>query len=406
MLNLERTHRLMDEHGLDALVAASPENVTYASGFANWTIFTFNDLTMFVLIPRQGDLRLVAAVDAADYLAQSPVATKHTYLYGSFHTGRDPDAVLTGAEQGIVDVRTAAIPAASAVDGLRRALKDAGVSRGRVGIDERRFSGTRWPRLVEQFSEFDIVEAGEIFRSIRLIKTDEEIEKLRSVAQIVELGMQAAFDHAKPGRSEWELESVFRATVAATGAIPGHFETTAGTRSAGCFPSSHDYQMQCGDIIRSDAGGRHLGYWADTGRTRVLGSPPPRLAESYGALKSGIDAIKASVRPGVPVDSIFSAGVEAVRANGIPDYQRHHVGHGIGLEMYEAPILAPHDPHAIHSFGSHDTILEPGMTLCIELPYYVLGLGGLQIEESLVVREGGFEMLTNAHRDLISLPVA
>ncbi len=403
LLNIERAYNAMDENGLDALVATSPENVIYASGFANWTLGAFNDLLMFVVIPRQGDLRLVAAVDAADYLAQVPVATTHTYLYGTFHTERSPDVELTGAEAGIVEVRGAATPAASPVDGLRKALLDSGVPKGRIAVEERRFTHSRWSQLIEQLDGYEVRDGVDLFRGIRLIKTNDEIARLRNVAGIVEEGMQSAFDYAAPGRTEWDLESVFRSTIAATGATPGHFETSAGTRSSGCFPSSAEYRLQTGDVIRSDAGGRYLGYWADTGRSRVLGHPPDALAKHFEALTRGIEAIKALVKPEAPIGELFEAGVESVRAAGIPQYKRHHVGHGIGLEMYEAPILAPHDPNAIHSFGQSDARLEEGMVLCIELPYYELGLGGLQIEDTVVVRRDGYELLTTAPRELLSL---
>lgn len=403
LLNKQRARKYMDEHGLDALVAASPENVTYVSGFANWTLYTFNDLIMFAVLPREGGPRLVAAVDAADYLAQVQVATSHTYFYGTFHTERDPDAVLTGAEKGIAEIRASAIPVASSLDGLRRALADAGIGPGRIGVDERRFNVTGWNRLIEMLTGYEVVLAGDLFREIRMIKTDEEIERLQTVVSIVELGMEAAFNAAAPGVSEWEMESVFRSTIAETGGTPGHFETSAGTRSSGCFPSSKEYRLSYGDVIRSDAGGRNLAYWADTGRSRVLGHAPQRLIEAFDALSAGIDAILAEVKPGVAVSTLFDAGVEAVRSSGIPGYKRHHVGHGIGLEMYEAPILAPPDPTAIHSFGGGNLCLEPGMVVNVELPYYELGLGGLQIEETIVIREDGYSLLTAAPRSLLPL---
>jgi Xaa-Pro aminopeptidase len=212
--------------------------------------------------------------------------------------------------------------------------------------------------------------------------------------------MQAAFARAKPGATEWDLEVVFRETVAATGAMPGHFETAAGTRSAGCFPASDIYRIRSGDVVRSDSGGRYLGYWADTGRTVAVGSAPDELARHYDALRKGIDAICALVKPGTPIADLFDAGVQTVRDSGIPHYQRHHVGHAIGLEMYEAPVLAGSAGSDIHRLGAGDLRIEEGMVLNVELPYYELGLGGLQIEDTLVVRAGGYELLTAADRDL------
>jgi Xaa-Pro aminopeptidase len=155
-------------------------------------------------------------------------------------------------------------------------------------------------------------------------------------------------------------------------------------------------------VIRSDAGGRYLGYWADTGRTAVVGEPPGDLARYYAALQTGISEMLAIVRPGTPVSELFRVGVAAVRDAGIPHYQRHHVGHAIGLEMYEAPVLVESQgANDIHRFGTADTRLEPGMVINVELPYYELGLGGLQIEETLVIRPEGHELLTTANRDLV-----
>src|SRR5713101_6952800 len=98
LLNLERARAVMAQHGLDALVATSPENVTYATGFANWTIYTFRDLEVYGVIPREGPLALIVPIDAADYLAQVPADIERLYAYGTFHTMRDPDATLQGAE--------------------------------------------------------------------------------------------------------------------------------------------------------------------------------------------------------------------------------------------------------------------------------------------------------------------
>ncbi|HEX5503669.1 MAG TPA: M24 family metallopeptidase, partial [Thermomicrobiales bacterium] len=167
------------------------------------------------------------------------------------------------------------------------------------------------------------------------------------------------------------------------------------------FPAS-DYRIRAGDIVRSDCGGRYRGYWADTGRTMAVGEPPAALAHYYAALAAGIDAILAAVRPGVAVDTLFTAGVETVRAAGIPHYRRHHVGHGIGLDMYEAPLLALSADDGARRFGVAAPRLEAGMVVNVELPYYELGLGGLQIEETLVVTVGGYELVTGASRDLLA----
>ena len=82
--------------------------------------------------------------------------------------------------------------------------------------------------------------------------------------------------------------------------------------------------------------------------------------------------------------------VETIRRSGLPDYRRHHVGHGIGLEMYEAPLVEENS----------DALLEAGMVINVETPYYESGYGGFQVEDTIVVTETGEELLTHADRAL------
>lgn len=391
----------MTEYGLDALIATSTENVIYCADYTSWTVDAFKDLEVYVVVPQDGELALVVPIDAADYLAGRPASVEDIHTYGTYHIMQKQGVVLSGAEARLLALREQSSHHPSAIAALQHILADRGISGGTVGLDERGVSPAQWRALTEAFGATDVQEANDLFRIIRSIKTEEEIERLRYAVRAVETGMGAAFIAATAGRTEAELERVFRSTVAATGVTPGHFETSAGTRSAASFPASPDYQIQSGDIIRSDCGGRYLGYWADTGRTMVVGNPPTRLARYYEALLAGIDAIIGMIRPGVPISALFTAGVETVREAGIPHYQRHHVGHAIGLEMYEAPILTEVARNGTHRFGAIATVLEPSMVINIELPYYELGLGGLQIEETLVVREAGYEVLTTASRDLL-----
>ena len=395
LLNRERARTIMRDRGLDALVATSPENVTYATGYGNWTIYTFRDQEVYGIVPRDGPIALVVPIDAMDYLAQVEIDAPALYTYGTFYTVRDPRASLAGEEARLFDLRERTEHYGDGMAGLRQALADLEVG-GVMGVDERGMPPARWRRLLAAFSGRTIVEAHELFRTIRMVKTEEEIRRLRATAAGVEQAMLAAFAAAAPGVTETALEQIFREVAVARGVIPGHFETTAGMRSAGSFPASAAYHIKADDVIRSDVGGRRLGYWADTGRTAVLGEPPATLAHYHDALRGGIDAILRLVKPGVIVGDLFRVGIETVRSGGIPHYERHHVGHAIGLEFYEAPILN----EGRESAGG-EMKLQEGMVINVELPYYELGLGGLQIEDTLVVRPGGYELLTAAPRTIL-----
>ena len=106
--------------------------------------------------------------------------------------------------------------------------------------------------------------------------------------------------------------------------------------------------------------------------------------------KAAQEAAQNITRPGTRVSELFTAAVEVAR-KGSPEYQRTHIGHGIGLELYEPPSINP----------ASDIILEEGMVFNVEPPYYELGLGGFQVEDTVVVTDKGFRFLTSLDRGLM-----
>jgi Xaa-Pro aminopeptidase len=146
-------------------------------------------------------------------------------------------------------------------------------------------------------------------------------------------------------------------------------------------------------MIRFDFGCTMDGYTSDLARTAVAGEPSPKIRDYYEALKRGtLDAI-AIIKPGVIAQDIFKVAVDSTIRNGLAGYERHHCGHGIGLEIYDLPSVAP----------GCETPIEENMTLCIETPYYELGWGGLQIEHTVAVTRNGTRRLDKTSSDLIVL---
>lgn len=405
LLNLERAQTVMAENKLDGLLASTAENVTYTTGYSNWPIYTFKDMEAYGVLSQSGEIALVVPIDAVDFLAQRSACTSRIYTYGTFHVERKPGVKLEGAPARIVELRESSIHQPRAVEALKQALSDLGLLGGRIGLDERGMPPQRWRALLGALADTSVSEASDLFRFLRMIKTEGEIRLLRRAVHAVESGIQAAFENARPGMTEADLERMIRMVTVLAGANPGHCETSAGARGGGCFPPSEEYTLKPGDVIRSDCGARYGWYWADTGRTAVIGEPPSELETYFRALERGIETMLGMIRPGVSVAQLAEAAVASVRDNGIPRYQRHHVGHGIGLEMYEAPLLTGAEgSRDIHRLGGENVVLEEGMVINIELPYYELGLGGLQIEDTLVVRKGGHDFLTTADRGLLKLP--
>ncbi len=230
------------------------------------------------------------------------------------------------------------------------------------------------------------VMATSLFRSIRAVKTPEEIDRLRTIGQITERSIAAALAAVVEGVTELDLARAFHSQTVREDAFPVLGCIGFGERSALMNVQPSNRPLRRGDIIRFDVGGQFRNYRADIARNAVFGEPAPDIRRKYDALNAGVKRGIEHIRPGVPASEIFRIVVDTVRKEGIPDYRRSHVGHGIGLDGYDVPLLS----------ASSTDVLEAGMVLCIETPYYELGRVGLQVEDMLVVRPDGAEMLTDS----------
>jgi Xaa-Pro aminopeptidase len=123
----------------------------------------------------------------------------------------------------------------------------------------------------------------------------------------------------------------------------------------------------------------------------VIGALDDRQERMAGAIAAGAEAAHGAIRPGARPDDVVETVLAAIRGSGIPDFPGSNAwGHGIGLGLNEAPRVRPGSP----------TLLEPGMVLCFETPYFELGWGGLQAEDTYLVTEDGCDLLTHAPRTI------
>jgi Xaa-Pro aminopeptidase len=190
--------------------------------------------------------------------------------------------------------------------------------------------------------------------------------------------------------TERDAALVYEQEVRRRGAQPFFTVITIGERAAlaDVYPSAR--ALRRGDLVRFDLGCLYRWYRSDISRTAVLGPPSDKQARYYAAILAGERAAIALMKPGVPVSRVFDTAVRVTREQGLPHYQRHHVGHGIGLEPYDPPTIN----------AATQTALEPGMVFCVETPYYEHGWGGVQVEDAVEVTPTGVRMLTRSSPEL------
>ena len=265
-----------------------------------------------------------------------------------------------------------------------------GLNNPRIGVDlsEPSFS---LEAVQHALPGFKLADASNLFLQGRATKLPEEIDLLARAAKIAESAIHDSLSVLQPGNTEWHLASLIAARMTEAGALPGFVVATSGPRSAlaDAYPSSRSIAQ--GDLIRLDIGCSVDGYWADTARTAVMGQPSNRIRDLLSVLRDGQIAAMSAIKPGISAEEVFRIAVEHIRSNGIPDYERHHVGHGIGRECFEFPRLAP----------GTNTVLTSGMVLCVETPYYELGWGGMMTEDTIVVSDSIVQRLTTSSSELI-----
>lgn len=392
LLNEERLRRQMADRGLDAVIATTPENVTYSSGFWALPQWIRRGPQAYVLWPAagRGEAAVITSSGTLDLLADQVPWVETVRRYGAFHVDRGPVPELDP-----VSARLAALQAlpddGDALDSLVAALTAAGLSRGRIGIDEQGLAPGHLERLRERLPKIAWTQAGALFRSVRAVKTPEEVDRLRKVAAITERSIAAALAMAREGASELELARAFHRQTVEEDGLPVLGCIGFGERSALMNVQPSERRLRAGEVIRFDAGGRYRHYRADVARIAVLGEPEPAVRRYHSALLAGVRRACEMIRPGVTAAAVFETTVETVRREGIPHYHRNHVGHGIGLDGYDAPSLSP---------GSSE-VIEEGMVLCVETPYYEIGRWGLQVEDMLVVRADGVERFMATDGDLM-----
>ena len=265
--------------------------------------------------------------------------------------------------------------------------------KGTVQVEADVLPYLEWERLGA--GEAKLVPTQGIVDSVRAVKEDEEVAKLRKAARIADRGFEALTAETFVGRSEKEIAWRLRELLHAHGADELAFESIVASGPNGALPHAHPTEriVERGTLVTVDWGVRIDGYCSDCTRTVSTGGLPGKLRDAYDlcleAQMRACDNIKAGMT-GVEADALAR---EPITDAGFGENFGHGLGHGVGLLVHEAPRL---------STESTDT-LEPGHVLTIEPGIYLEGLGGCRIEDLAVVQEDGVELLTSFPKRLIEV---
>jgi len=253
------------------------------------------------------------------------------------------------------------------------------------------FSSVQTLREKAGVEEFELLD--DVIKELRIIKTPEEIEVIEAACKIADMAMMAALEEISEGKREREIAARMEYVMKMNGAEKPAFDTiiASGWRSALPHGVASDKRIERGDLVVIDEGALYRHYHSDTTRTIVLGSPTEKQKDIYQAVLEAQMRGVGAARPGMTAKELDAIVRDVIKEYGYGDYFIHSTGHGVGLEIHEWPRVSQMD----------ETELKPGMVITIEPGIYIPKLGGVRIEDTVVITDNGARRLTKTERELI-----
>ena len=353
---IERVNKLqaqLEANEMDALLVTKRENIRYLSGFT-------------------GSSGVIV------------VTAKSASFITDFRYTEQANDQVSGFD--IIELETSLIKSVADVVS-REAIS-------RLGIEQDAMTVGQY-RAYEKEVDAKLVETSGIVEKLRLIKEESEIKIMKEAAAIAD----AAFTHIqsfiRPGRTEKEVANELEMFMRSKGADSSSFDmiVASGYRSALPHGVASDKVIESGELVTLDFGAYYKGYCSDITRTLAIGPISDKLRDIYDtvlrAQVAGVEGTRAGIT-GIEADALTR---DVIKEAGYGEYFGHSTGHGLGMEVHEAPGL---------SFRS-ETVLEPGMVLTIEPGVYIANVGGCRIEDDVVITEDGCIRLTQSPKELITI---
>ena len=406
LVNRERANDIMDRYGLDALVAAMPQNVYYLSSHDNAFYHTGIEHMLFAVLPRRTDAPATLIIWGAllYHLDYRPTWMPNIEIFTApAPLERAAAGVVPGAEgepaaipynrslvrkgarlserdrfQLALAAEFANKPAASPLYALKRALVAAGAGAGRVGFDDLRL--LPWLRDVG-LPGLAGVDAADIFKEVRMVKSANEVALLREVSQRCESALDAAIASLHVGQAISDVEVEYRKRIGALGGNTRWLIINQDGLNSG--------RIERNKVIKIDSVGDYLGYVGDIGRSIVVGDPSDEVAGRNEANAKALRNAYAAIRPGTTFDEVSKIVGDVMRQEG---YNGFGAPHNVGIDHTD-------QPNSLARPGSRPAPLrfEIGSVFTVDIPYLEVGYGSSHVEDMMVLTPQGAVPLSSGN---------
>lgn len=352
---LEKLREALAALGADAIITEKAENRFYLSGFSGstgWVIVTEKEAFLVT------DFRYVEQAQE-----QAPLFT-------------------------VVNNERKAVAA------IAKLLKEKKVKR--LAFESSVSFGT-YQEWSQAFEAVELIPTSGLLEKIRMLKDESELAIIREAVRIAEAAFEHIQGYIKPGVREIDVALELEYFMRKQGASGSAFDMIVASGARGALPHGRatDKVIQAGEMVTLDFGAVYQGYNSDITRTLSVGEPDPKMKEIYDiVLRANIAGVEA-LKPGITGKEADAVTRDIITAAGYGDAYGHSAGHGLGLEVHELPNLS-----TVSTF-----VLEPGMLVTMEPGIYISGLGGVRIEDDVLITAEGHEVLNKSTKELLILPV-
>lgn len=356
---IERVQYAAQDAGFDVIALVPGSNLTYASGVHAHA----SERLVLLIIPSHGNpLAIVPALEASTFRD----AGIHCYEW------RD--------EEGPAPVLAALI------DDLEVQTATWGIE-----FDAMPYGTVDAIRAVATGAQF--APADDVLARLRGTKDEVEIEALRRAAELTIDALKAGVGAVVAGATEREVAAEIQVRLLRNGSAGPSFAplVAGGPNSANPHAQPGSRAFQPGDVVIIDCGASTAGYQGDITRCIALEPVPDKIRDIYSITRNAADEARAAVRSGVLAQDIDRTARRVIKDAGYGDYFIHRTGHGLGLDIHEPPYIV----------GGNETVLEAGMVFTVEPGIYLPDVGGVRVEDVVVVTEDGFDIITEFPRELI-----
>ncbi len=336
------------EHGLDAYIAARPQNIRYYAGSIGGSYL--------IVTPDTDPLLLISILDENVTRDQARGCGVETYTV------------------------------AGLLNRFAEVLRETNASS--VGFDD--LPLTFQHRLGKRLPEMKFKQDQGVVWEQRIVKDAEEVKLMREAGRLADAAMEALWEKLNVGVTENQLAAEASYAMIRDGAEAHAFEFTVGSGPRSAYPhaSSTGRKIEKGDLIVVDIGASYRGYCSDITRTFSAGKPDAKKRELYETVLRSHDETFAAMKPGAKCREVDAVSRKVIEDTGYGPNYTHSLGHGVGLEIHEPPSVSQRS----------DETLAAGNVVSDEPGIYIHAYGGVRIEDTVLITKGGAERLTNFPR--------